>query len=98
MLGDTTYFFDRGSEDRRVRIIDGSNADRLAGRDDLVPRRDDRYARFAADLDASAADRRQHADLTRGELLTSAENRLASSEVTSGEGNELSGRGRGKRS
>ena len=84
MHGGAAKLLDRGADDRGVGVVDGARAQRIAGRDDLVARREDRHSRPAVDGDLAEPQRRQHADLARGEVRSGAKHRLASRDVRAG--------------
>jgi hypothetical protein len=84
-------FLDGSGEDCSVRIVDRAGADRVARRDNLVAGRDNGYLRPPPDFDSGATDRRQHANLARGQYLSRAQHGFAARQVAAGKGDELPG-------
>ena len=76
---------DRGG----VAVVHRARANRSARRDDLVAGGEHRDPRPAPDLDAGTTDRREHADLARGQQLAPPEHGLAARQIAPGEGDQL---------
>ena len=95
LLRNAAELFHRRAEDRRVGIVDGARAHRAPGATISSPVEMIATRGWRQTSTVGAADRRQHADLARGEALPGAQHRLAPRDVGAGKGDELPGRRRG---
>ena len=79
-----------GGRDRGgVAVVHRARANRSARRDDLVAGGEHGDPRPAPDLEAGTTDRREHADLARGQQLAPPEHGLAARQIAPGEGDQL---------
>ena len=92
--GFAAFLSHRSGKDRRVRVVNRTEGERVAGFDDLVARGQDRDPGPADDFDSRQAERRKHANFARRDAVASPESELTARQVGPREGDALSRRDR----
>ena len=81
MDGHATKLLDRRTDDRGIGVVDGARRQRITRRNDFVARREDSDTWAPVNADRGESQRREDADLARGQVLSRSKHRFASGDV-----------------